>query len=46
MHKTIFEVTTGIESFGFNAAIAKLYAFINVLGRNRRLGPGRNVRRR
>jgi len=31
MHKTIFEVTTGIESFGFNAAIAKLYAFINVL---------------
>ncbi len=29
MHKAIFEVTQGIESFGFNAAIAKLYAFTN-----------------
>ncbi len=27
MHKTIDEVTKGIESFGFNAAIARLYAF-------------------
>ncbi|NKX45578.1 leucine--tRNA ligase [Roseicyclus persicicus] len=31
MHKTIFDVTNGIESFGFNAAIAKLYAFTNTL---------------
>ena len=27
MHKTIHDVTMGVESFGFNAAIAKLYAF-------------------
>ena len=26
MHKTIRDVTLGVESFGFNAAIAKLYA--------------------
>jgi leucyl-tRNA synthetase len=31
MHKTIHDVTMGIESFGFNAAIAKLYAFTNTL---------------
>ncbi len=31
MHRTIHDVTQGIESFGFNAAIAKLYAFTNVL---------------
>ena len=31
MHKTIFDVTNGIDSFGFNAAIAKLYAFTNSL---------------
>ncbi|EAR49967.1 leucyl-tRNA synthetase [Oceanicola granulosus HTCC2516] len=31
MHKCIFEVTQGIESFGFNAAIAKLYAFTATL---------------
>jgi leucyl-tRNA synthetase len=34
MHKTIFDVTQGIESFGFNASIAKLYAFTNVLGKS------------
>jgi leucyl-tRNA synthetase len=28
-HKLIDEVTKGIESFGFNAAIAKIYAFAN-----------------
>jgi leucyl-tRNA synthetase len=33
MHKTIRDVTLGIESFGFNAAIAKLYAFTNTLAR-------------
>ena len=31
MHKAIFDVTNGIDSFGFNAAIAKLYAFTNSL---------------
>jgi leucyl-tRNA synthetase len=31
MHKTIFDVTSGVESFGFNAAIARLYAFTNTL---------------
>ncbi len=33
-HKTIFEVTQGVESFGFNAAIAKLYAFTNTLAKS------------
>jgi leucyl-tRNA synthetase len=33
MHKTIHDVTGGVESFGFNAAIAKLYAFTNTLAR-------------
>jgi leucyl-tRNA synthetase len=31
MHRAIFDVTNGIDSFGFNAAIAKLYAFTNAL---------------
>ena len=31
MHRTIHDVTMGVESFGFNAAIAKLYAFTNTL---------------
>jgi leucyl-tRNA synthetase len=34
MHRTIFDVTAGIESFGFNAAIAKLYAFTNTLAKS------------
>ncbi|WP_409077713.1 leucine--tRNA ligase [Roseovarius sp. SCSIO 43702] len=34
MHKTIHEVTGGVESFGFNAAIAKLYAFTNTLSKS------------
>ena len=34
MHKTIFEVSQGVESFGFNAAIAKLYAFTNTLAKS------------
>ena len=33
MHKTIHEVTGGLESFGFNAAIARLYAFTNTLAK-------------
>ena len=34
-HKAIFDVTQGIESFGFNAAIAKLYAFTNTLAKSK-----------
>ncbi len=35
MHKTIRDVTLGIESFGFNAAIAKLYGFTNTLAKSK-----------
>ncbi|MEL7204152.1 MAG: class I tRNA ligase family protein, partial [Pseudomonadota bacterium] len=35
MHKTIHDVTGGVDSFGFNAAIAKLYAFSNTLSRSK-----------
>ena len=34
MHKAIQEVTFGIESFGFNAAIAKLYGFSAILAKS------------
>jgi leucyl-tRNA synthetase len=34
MHKAIHDVTLGVETFGFNAAIAKLYAFTNVVGKS------------
>ncbi len=32
-HRTIHDVTMGIESFGFNTAIAKLYAFTGVIAK-------------
>jgi len=35
MHKTIQDVTNGIEAFGFNAAIARLYAFTNLLAKSK-----------
>ncbi|MCK0096976.1 leucine--tRNA ligase [Yoonia sp. F2084L] len=35
MHKAIHDVTMGVETFGFNAAIAKLYAFTNVLAKSK-----------
>ncbi|SEW45068.1 leucyl-tRNA synthetase [Cognatiyoonia koreensis] len=35
MHATIKDVTLGIESFGFNAAIAKIYGFVNVLAKSK-----------
>ncbi|MBV7394347.1 leucine--tRNA ligase [Mameliella sediminis] len=41
MHKAIHDVTMGVESFGFNAAIAKLYAFTNTLAKSR---AGKEVR--
>jgi len=35
MHKAIQDVTLGVESFGFNAAIAKLYGYTNVLAKSK-----------
>jgi leucyl-tRNA synthetase len=35
MHKTIHDVTGGVESFGFNASIAKLYAFTSTLSKSK-----------
>ncbi|MFD0858997.1 leucine--tRNA ligase [Roseovarius aquimarinus] len=34
MHKAIHDVSTGVESFGFNAAIARLYAFTGTLAKS------------
>ncbi|MEM1302519.1 MAG: class I tRNA ligase family protein, partial [Pseudomonadota bacterium] len=35
MHKAIRDVTGGVESFGFNAAIAKLYGFTATLAKSK-----------
>jgi leucyl-tRNA synthetase len=35
MHKAIHDVTQGVESFGFNASIARLYAFTNTLAKSK-----------
>ncbi len=35
MHKAIRDVTLGVESFGFNASIAKLYAFTNTIAKSK-----------
>ena len=35
MHHAINDVTLGIESFGFNAAVARLYAFAGALGKSK-----------
>ncbi len=35
LHRTIRDVTAGVESFGFNTSIARLHAFTNVLARSR-----------
>ncbi len=35
MHKAIQDVTNGVESFGFNAAIAKLYGFTGALSKSK-----------
>ena len=45
LHKTIHEVTGGIESFGFNAAIARLYAFTNALAKSEAGPEARRARR-
>jgi leucyl-tRNA synthetase len=41
MHRTIHDVTMGIETFGFNAAIAKLYAFTSAIAKSK---AGRDTR--
>ena len=43
MHKTIHEVSGGVESFGFNAAIAKLYAFTNTMSKSAAGGDAKRV---
>ncbi len=35
MHKAIRDVTLGLESFDFNASIAKLYAFTNAIAKSK-----------
>ncbi len=35
MHRAIVDVTSGIETFGFNAAIAKLYGFTAILSKSK-----------
>ena len=35
MHRAIVDVTAGVETFGFNAAIAKLYGFTAVLSKSK-----------
>ena len=35
MHRAVRDVTLGVESFGFNAAIARLYAFTNALSKSK-----------
>ena len=35
MHKTIHDVTMGIESFGFNSSVARLYAFTSTLQKSK-----------
>lgn len=34
-HKAIHDVTVGLESFGFNASIARLYGFTNTLAKSK-----------
>ncbi|MEM9975099.1 MAG: leucine--tRNA ligase, partial [Pseudomonadota bacterium] len=35
LHRTIHDVTMGVESFGFNAAIAKLYALTSAIAKSK-----------
>jgi leucyl-tRNA synthetase len=43
MHKAIFEVTQGVESFGFNASIAKLYGFTNAIAKSKAGGDAKRT---
>jgi len=40
-HRAIHDVTMGVESFGFNAAIAKLYGFTSALAKAKASGAAR-----
>ncbi|MDC1381310.1 leucine--tRNA ligase [Octadecabacter sp.] len=42
MHKAIHDVTQGVESFGFNASIAKLYGFTGAISKSK---AGSNAKR-
>ncbi len=35
MHRTVHDVTQGVENFAFNTAIARLYAFTNTLAKSK-----------
>ncbi|MGX9355647.1 leucine--tRNA ligase [Roseobacteraceae bacterium S113] len=43
MHKAIRDVTLGVESFGFNAAIAKLYGFTAVIQKSKAGGAAKRT---
>jgi len=43
MHKATHDVTMGVESFGFNAAIAKLYAFQNAISKSKAGGKAQKL---
>ena len=43
MHKAIHDVTMGVESFGFNAAIAKLYAYQNAVSKSKAGGKAQKL---
>ncbi|NVO22527.1 leucine--tRNA ligase [Donghicola mangrovi] len=43
MHKAIHDVTAGVESFGFNASIAKLYGFTNTLSKSKAGGEAKRA---
>ena len=43
MHKATQDITNGVESFGFNAAIAKLYGFTGVLAKSKASADARRV---
>jgi leucyl-tRNA synthetase len=42
-HKAIRDVTLGVESFGFNASIAKLYGFTNTLAKSKAGGDAKRT---
>jgi leucyl-tRNA synthetase len=42
-HKAIHDVTVGLESFGFNSAIARLYGFTNILAKSKASGHAKQM---
>ena len=43
IHKAIHDVTVGLESFGFNSAIARLYGFTNILAKSKASGHAKKM---